>query len=54
MFSYFREPNTNEQVYRQFSKTHNYLIEHSDSDKVTSKKNTTSVFVDQSSSQIKL
>jgi hypothetical protein len=41
MFSYFREPNTNEQVYRQFSKTHNYLIEHSDSDKVTSKKNTT-------------
>jgi hypothetical protein len=40
MFSYFREPNTNEQVYRQFSKTHNYLIEHSDSDKVTSKKKT--------------
>jgi hypothetical protein len=45
------EPSTNEQVYRQFSKTHNYLIEHSDSDKVTSKKNTTSLFVDQLSSQ---
>jgi hypothetical protein len=49
MFSYFKEPNTNEQVY-QFSKTHNYLLEHSDNDKVTSKKNTTSLFVDQLSS----
>jgi hypothetical protein len=32
------ENQTNEQVYRQFSKTHNHLIEHSDSGKVTSKK----------------
>jgi hypothetical protein len=37
---YFSEPSTNEQVYRQFSKTHNHLTEHSDSDKVTSKKKT--------------
>jgi hypothetical protein len=31
---YFREPNTNEQVYQQFSKTHNHLIERSDSGKL--------------------
>jgi hypothetical protein len=33
-----RFPSLENQIYRHFSKTHNHLIEHSDSDKVTGKK----------------